>query len=251
MQHMLQRPALPWAVQRDIHLFRRQYLLHAHGDAPFRHSRQIAALVAEGIDRPGLPADGQHTGPQIGIRVRGDGIVGFRRLVEGHMTVDAQSAKAHIHAAQTGDQLVVLFFMSRLREMPLRLRHDQTLIHPVIEFPLHPAVEAHGVVLADPLGRRNQILVHVEEVDVFQRYPLAVDQLRQNGVLIRRPHRDNKHRRLPRLIIFDDLLKHGQRHVKVHVPFLFHHTAGNSVDYLFQCFPPPDYLIGLIFQFSP
>ena len=52
--------------------------------------------------------------------------------------------------------------MSRLREMPLRLRHDQTLIHPVIEFPLHPAVEAHGVVLADPLGRRNQILVHVE-----------------------------------------------------------------------------------------
>ena len=126
MQHMLQRPALPRAVQRDIHLPGRQYLLHAHGDAPFRHSRQIAALVAEGIDRPGLPADGQHTGPQIGIRVRGDGVIGLRRLVEGHMTVDAQSAKAHIHAAQTGDQLVVLFFMSRLREMPLRLRHDQT-----------------------------------------------------------------------------------------------------------------------------
>ena len=51
------------------------------------------------------------------------------------------------------NQLVVLFFMSRLREMPLRLRHDQALIHPVIEFSLHPAVEAHGVVLADPLGR--------------------------------------------------------------------------------------------------
>ena len=44
MQHMLQRPALPWAVQRDIHLF----AARAHRRAVHQHGDGIAGVAAGG-----------------------------------------------------------------------------------------------------------------------------------------------------------------------------------------------------------
>ena len=54
-KHMLQRPMLPGPVQGNINFLGCQNLLHADGNAQFRHTHQVPPLIAEFFLRcPGM-----------------------------------------------------------------------------------------------------------------------------------------------------------------------------------------------------
>ena len=193
--------------------------LHADGDAPVGNGVQIGARVHERVDGLGLPCQLQHTGGALEEFLVRAHLTGFRRLIEGDMSRDADAAPAHIQLAQLLDGLPDAAFVARLGENSLLLRHEQLGVYQTVEDPVHAAAERQRVGLGQILLVLIQIFVHVDEPAVLQADPVLVDKLHQPGVGAKRAI-GNDHNGLFALgVVFLNQLQNLDRHlpIKIHL----------------------------------
>ena len=197
--------------------------LHADGDAPAGHVVHGPVEVADGVGGPGLPGDLQHTGRQGAELVRGQLVLG---LVKGHVAVDADAPEADVHAAQglNGPPHVLRVF--RIGKYPLALGHHQIGPDLRVDRPVHEAPEAEAVVLADPLLPIGEVLVHVQEPDVFQADVLAVDHLHKIGILSNGADGADEDGLLSQCVLPPDLVGHLPGHGLKHGGVVRHDGNG-------------------------
>ena len=179
--------------------------IEANGHTVGGHVLQTAAEVADGVGRPGLGRNGQHTGFQLlELLTAQAGVC----LVKGQMAVDADSAEADVHAPQLFNQRGNVVQMIGVGEHPVILRDIQLRIDFGIDCTVHKPAKAQRMILGDPLQIIPKILVHIDEPTVFQADSLGIHHVHKERILADGAHRTDKYSSLPFFILLLDEVGH-------------------------------------------
>ena len=141
------------------------------------------------------------TRERIPERIHADAApAGERRLVEGHVAVVADPAVTAVDPTDFFDAFGNLIRPERMRKAVLPLRHPQSGIDPAEQLAAHETHKAQRMALRDEPTLPVQKLVHLEYMDAAPTNPLAIRDLSEQRVVLRRPHRKNQSARLAALI---------------------------------------------------
>ena len=194
---------VPEAAETD--LARMIDFVHSYCNTPMGHVIKPSAKITDGVGGAGLRGDLQHSGMERLELLRRQFVL---RLVKGQVPVDPDAAEADVHAAQLVDQLPHPVRVLRIREDTLLLGHDQLRFDLGIDRSVHKSPETQGMLMVDPLEIICQILIHIQEPDIFQADVLLIDRVNKVRILADGPHRTYEYGAFTQRVFSLDLICH-------------------------------------------